>query len=125
MQRFATVPDAIAEFRAGRPVIIVDDEERENEGDLAIPAEFATTEIINLMISEAHGLVCMPTIGERLDQLGLGLIWPRTAPDAAAFTVPVDARNGITSGISASSLRPFGTLRTYLSERSFIGNAIQ
>ena len=102
MNQLATVFDGIAEFRLGRPVVIVDDEDRENEGDLAIPAAFATADVIALMASEARGLICMPTIGERLDQLHLPLISPRTAPDAAAFTIPVDARDGLASGISAA-----------------------
>lgn len=102
MTQLASVRDAIAEFRLGRPVVIVDDEDRENEGDLAIPAQFATASVINLMASEAHGLICMPIVGRRLDQLQLPLIAPRTAKDAAAFTIPVDARDGITSGISAA-----------------------
>ena len=116
MSLFANIHDAIAEFRSGRPVILVDDEDRENEGDLSIPAEFATPEIINFMASEAHGLICMPTTGERLDQLGLPLIYPRTAKDAAAFTIPVDARDGVSTGISAEDRAR--TVATILDPRS-------
>lgn len=102
MKDFASTEDAIAEFRAGRMVVIVDDTGREDEGDLAVAAEFATAEAINFLATHARGLVCLPIVGERLDRLDLPLIQPRTYPGAAAFTVPVDAREGVTTGISAA-----------------------
>jgi len=83
-------------------VLIVDDEDRENEGDLAVAAQFATPEAINFMAQHGRGLVCMPMLGERLDQLQIPLMVARDgASQATAFTVSVDARTGITTGISA------------------------
>ncbi|MBI4493916.1 MAG: 3,4-dihydroxy-2-butanone-4-phosphate synthase [Chloroflexi bacterium] len=103
MRAFITVAEAIEEFRAGRPVIIVDDEDRENEGDLAVAAEFATPEIVNFMATQGRGLVCMPMLGQRLDELQIPLMVLRNAPkQASAFTVSVDARHRTTTGISAA-----------------------
>lgn len=102
MELLVTVESAIAEVRAGRMVVIVDDADREDEGDLALAAQFVTTEAINFLASEARGLICMPIVGERLDALAIPLLSPRTSRDAAAFTMPVDARDGVASGISAA-----------------------
>ena len=99
----ASIPEAIEEIRAGRMVVIVDDEDRENEGDLACAAEKVTPEIINFMASHAKGLVCMPLVGKRLDELGLRLMVgdeANSSPNHTAFTVSVDARAAKT-GISA------------------------
>ncbi|MBA2446519.1 MAG: bifunctional 3,4-dihydroxy-2-butanone-4-phosphate synthase/GTP cyclohydrolase II [Chloroflexi bacterium] len=99
---FASIPDAISDYRAGRMVLIVDDEDRENEGDLAIAAEHATPEVINFMAAHGRGLICMPMLGKRLDELQIPLMVVRNVPSqATAFTVSVDAREGITTGISA------------------------
>jgi 3,4-dihydroxy 2-butanone 4-phosphate synthase / GTP cyclohydrolase II len=99
---FDSIPDAIADYRAGRMVLIVDDEDRENEGDLAIAAEHATPEVINFMAAHGRGLICMPMLGKRLDELQIPLMVVRNVPtQATAFTVSVDAREGITTGISA------------------------
>ena len=100
---FATIPEAIAEFKAGRFVLIVDDEDRENEGDLVIAAEFCTPAQVNLMAREGRGLICMPMLGRRLDELKIPMMVTRP-PQAlsTAFTVSVDARDGITTGISAA-----------------------
>ncbi|MFN8632255.1 MAG: bifunctional 3,4-dihydroxy-2-butanone-4-phosphate synthase/GTP cyclohydrolase II [Chloroflexota bacterium] len=99
---FCTIPEAIEDFRMGRTVLIVDDEDRENEGDLAVAAQFATPEAINFMAAHGRGLICMPMLGERLDQLQIPLMVTRSGPTmSTAFTVSVDARNGITTGISA------------------------
>jgi 3,4-dihydroxy 2-butanone 4-phosphate synthase/GTP cyclohydrolase II len=99
---FASIPDAISDYRAGRMVLIVDDEDRENEGDLAIAAEHATPEVINFMAAHGRGLICMPMLGKRLDELQIPLMVVRNVPtQATAFTVSVDAREGITTGISA------------------------
>lgn len=98
----ATIPEAIAEFKAGRFVIIVDDEDRENEGDLAIAAESCTADAINFMARHGCGLICMPIVGQRLDELQIPLMVSRNAPSkVTAFTVSVDARDGVTTGISA------------------------
>jgi 3,4-dihydroxy 2-butanone 4-phosphate synthase/GTP cyclohydrolase II len=83
-------------------VLIVDDEDRENEGDLAVAAQFATPEAINFMAAHGRGLICMPMLGERLDELQIPLMVARNGPSqSTAFTVSVDARAGVTTGISA------------------------
>jgi 3,4-dihydroxy 2-butanone 4-phosphate synthase / GTP cyclohydrolase II len=101
----ATVEEAIEEFRAGRFVIITDDESRENEGDLVIAAEFATAESINFMAKYGRGLICMPMTGERLDELGIPMqVSPQDNASlfGTAFTVSVEARSNVTTGISAA-----------------------
>ncbi len=100
----AKIEDAISDFRAGKFVIIVDAEDRENEGDLAIAAEFATPEAINFMAREGRGLICLPMTGERLDALRIPMMVTsieNTARFGTAFTVSVEARHGVTTGISA------------------------
>ena len=97
-----TVEEAVEDIRQGKFVIIVDDEDRENEGDLAVAAEFATPEAISFMANHGRGLICMPVIGERLDSLGIDLmVGGNTARLGTAFTVSVDAVVGTTTGISA------------------------
>ena len=99
---FASVPEAIEEFKAGRFVLIVDDEDRENEGDLVIAAEFCTAAQVNFMAREGCGLICMPMLGRRLDDLKIPMMVVRPPQTlSTAFTVSVDARDGITTGISA------------------------
>jgi len=99
---FCTIADAIEDFRMGRMVLIVDDEDRENEGDLAVAAQFATPEVINFMAAHGRGLICMPMLGERLDELQIPLMVARNGPtQSTAFTVSVDARRGVSTGISA------------------------
>ncbi|MDP9383356.1 MAG: bifunctional 3,4-dihydroxy-2-butanone-4-phosphate synthase/GTP cyclohydrolase II [Chloroflexota bacterium] len=100
----ATVEQVLEDLRAGKFVIVVDDEHRENEGDLVIAAQFATPEAINFMAREARGLICVPLTGERLDRLELPLMVPpehNTSGFGTAFTVSVEARHGVTTGISA------------------------
>ncbi|MGQ9550132.1 MAG: 3,4-dihydroxy-2-butanone-4-phosphate synthase [Roseiflexus sp.] len=100
----AGIETALADFRTGRFVIIVDDEHRENEGDLAIAAEYATPQAINFMAREGRGLICVAMTGERLDALQIPLMVPpetNTATFRTAFAVPVEARHGVTTGISA------------------------
>ena len=98
-----TVDAAIAAFRAGQPLIIVDDEDRENEGDICIPAQFCTTEMVNLMASEARGLICVPLDAAWCDRLDLHpMAAHNSAPLGTAFTVSVEARDGVTTGISAA-----------------------
>jgi 3,4-dihydroxy 2-butanone 4-phosphate synthase / GTP cyclohydrolase II len=99
---FDTVEDAIAAIASGRPVIVVDDEDRENEGDLILAASKATPEGINLMIRYGSGIVCVPMTGHQLDRLGLGPMVARNREvQRTAFTVSVDAAAGITTGVSA------------------------
>lgn len=100
----AGIEDALADFRAGKFVIIVDAEDRENEGDLAIAAEFATPQAVNFMAREGRGLICLPMTGERLDELRIPMMVPPTENTTrlgTAFTVTVDARHGTTTGVSA------------------------
>jgi 3,4-dihydroxy-2-butanone 4-phosphate synthase/GTP cyclohydrolase II len=100
---FASIEKAIREIDAGRIVVVVDDEDRENEGDLIIAAEKVTPEAINFMATHGRGLVCLAMTGERLDQLRLGPMVPdNDALGGTAFTVSIDARGeGMTTGISA------------------------
>jgi len=100
---FASVEDAIGEIRNGRMVVVVDDPDRENEGDLVVGAQFATPETINFMATHARGLVCLCLTGERCEQLGLPPMTQRNeARLGTAFTVSVEAREGVTTGISAA-----------------------
>jgi 3,4-dihydroxy 2-butanone 4-phosphate synthase / GTP cyclohydrolase II len=100
---FVTVEEALEEFRLGRMVVLVDDEDRENEGDLVMAAEKATPEAINFMARHGRGLICLPLTEERCDQLGLPPMSARnTAALGTAFTESIDARRGITTGISAA-----------------------
>ncbi len=100
--RLATIPQALADVKAGRFVIIVDDEGRENEGDLVIAAEKVTPEVINFMATHARGLICTPMTGERLDALRIPMaVNENTSAHGTAFTVPVDAKRDTTTGISA------------------------
>jgi 3,4-dihydroxy 2-butanone 4-phosphate synthase/GTP cyclohydrolase II len=99
---FTDVPDALEEIRAGRMIVVVDDEDRENEGDLTLAAEKVTPEAINFMAKYGRGLVCLAMTEERLDHLRIG---PMTAENTSqygtAFCEAIDARTGVTTGISA------------------------
>ena len=98
----ASVEEAIEDIRRGRFVIIVDDEDRENEGDLAMAAEYVTPEAVSFMATHGRGLICMPMTGERLDELNLPLmVAENTARLETAFTVSVDYKRETTTGISA------------------------
>jgi 3,4-dihydroxy 2-butanone 4-phosphate synthase / GTP cyclohydrolase II len=102
---FADITEAVEEFRAGHMVIIVDDEDRENEGDLACAAEKVTPEIINFMARFGRGLICLPLTEERLDELQIPLQvseTENTASRGTAFCVSIEARRGVTTGISAA-----------------------
>jgi len=100
---FSTIPEAVKDIKAGKFVIIVDDEGRENEGDLALSAEKVTSEAINFMLLNARGLICLPVIGKRLDELGIPLmVRENTSKFSTAFTVSVEAKNKVSTGISAA-----------------------
>ena len=100
---FSPIEDAIAAFQAGRMVIIVDDEDRENEGDLAIAAEKVTAEAIAFMASQGRGLICLALTEERCDELGLPpMVADNTSSYGTAFTVSIEARGKTTTGISAA-----------------------
>src|SRR5450830_1920988 len=100
---FESVQGAIEEFRSGKFVVIVDDEDRENEGDLAIAAECVTPEAINFMAREGRGLICLSLTSERCDDLDLPpMVEENTSPFGTAFTVSIEARGRVTTGISAA-----------------------
>jgi 3,4-dihydroxy 2-butanone 4-phosphate synthase / GTP cyclohydrolase II len=102
-QVFAPIPEAIEEIRRGRMVIVVDDADRENEGDLIMAAERVTPEAIAFIVRHTSGVICMPVMGERLDELEVPLmVASNTDSRRTAFTVSVDARSGVTTGISAA-----------------------
>ncbi|MBD3179380.1 MAG: bifunctional 3,4-dihydroxy-2-butanone-4-phosphate synthase/GTP cyclohydrolase II [Candidatus Latescibacteria bacterium] len=102
MNVFCTVEQALEEISNGRMVIVVDDENRENEGDMIMGAEKATAEDINFLATHARGLICVSLLEERIDELGLDMMVRRnTARLGTPFTVSVDAKQGTTTGISA------------------------
>ena len=102
-EALSSIEEAIEEFRNGRMVVLVDDEERENEGDLVIPAQLATPETINFMAKHGRGLICLALTPERCHELGLELMPKRNeSRHDTAFTVSIEAREGVTTGISAS-----------------------
>src|SRR5208282_4532511 len=99
---FVSIPEAIGEIRAGRMLVVVDDEDRENEGDLTIAAEKVTTEVINFMATHGRGLICLTLTPERCDTLRLPLMSPHnTSNFGTAFCESIDARVGVSTGISA------------------------
>src|SRR5579884_522207 len=100
---FSSIPDAIRDIRRGRLVIVVDDPDRENEGDLICAASKTTPDLINFMARYGRGLICLPVVGERLDQLNIGaMVQHNREVRDAAFTVSVDAVKGTTTGVSAA-----------------------
>src|ERR1700683_233075 len=100
---FATIEEAIEDIRQGRMVVVVDDENRENEGDLTIAAQFVTPEAINFMAKEGRGLICLALTPERCDELGLDLMAAKNeSAFRTAFTVSIEARSGVSTGISAA-----------------------
>jgi 3,4-dihydroxy 2-butanone 4-phosphate synthase/GTP cyclohydrolase II len=102
-QLFAPIEEAIADIRKGRMVIVVDDEDRENEGDLTIAAEKVTPDLINFMARYGRGLICLPMMGERLDELRIPLmVSENTSSYGTAFCVSIEAKKGVSTGISAA-----------------------
>jgi GTP cyclohydrolase II/3,4-dihydroxy-2-butanone 4-phosphate synthase len=100
--QFDSIDSALADLKAGRPLVVVDDENRENEGDVICAAQFATPDNINFMAVNARGLICLALSGERLDRLELPLMVSKnTDNNQTAFTVSIDAVNGVSTGISA------------------------
>ena len=98
---FNSIEEAIEDIKKGKPIIVVDDEDRENEGDLVIPAQVITEETVNFMIKEARGLMCVPITKERADELELNLMTANnTDSHGTAFTISVDSLEGTTTGIS-------------------------
>src|SRR5260370_8886728 len=100
---FCSVEDALRDIREGKMVIVVDDEDRENEGDLVMAADRVTPEAINFMETHARGWVCVPMLPDRLEQLDLPpMVQRNTTRHGTAFTITVDARHGTTTGISVA-----------------------
>src|SRR4051812_4898128 len=97
------VERAVADIRDGRPVVVVDDETRENEGDIIFAASKATPELLAFMIRYTSGVICVPMLGRDLDRLGLPLMVTQNRERLrTAYTISVDARDGVTTGISAA-----------------------
>src|SRR3954447_14178147 len=100
---FSPMEEAIEDIRRGRMVVVCDDENRENEGDLTMAAQFATPEAITFMATHGRGLICLALTDERCNELGLSLMAAKNeAPFQTAFTVSVEAGEGVTTGISAA-----------------------
>jgi 3,4-dihydroxy 2-butanone 4-phosphate synthase/GTP cyclohydrolase II len=100
---FATIEEALDDIRRGKMVVVCDGEDRENEGDIVLAAQFATPEAINFMAKEARGLICLAMTPERCEELGLNLMAAKNeAPLQTAFTVSIEAAEGVTTGISAA-----------------------
>ncbi len=99
----SSIAEAFEDIKAGKFIIIVDDEDRENEGDLVVAAEKVTAEAINFMAKHARGLICLPIIGKRLDELRIPLmVGDNTSRFSTAFTVSVEAKHRVSTGISAA-----------------------
>ncbi|MDQ4040452.1 MAG: bifunctional 3,4-dihydroxy-2-butanone-4-phosphate synthase/GTP cyclohydrolase II [Actinomycetota bacterium] len=99
---FSTIEEALEDVRAGKMVVVCDGEDRENEGDLVMAAQFATPEAVNFMAKEARGIICLALTPERCDELGLDLMSAKNeSPFETAFTVSIEAREGVTTGTSA------------------------
>jgi len=119
----STIPEAIQDIKDGKFVIIVDNEDRENEGDLAIAAEKVTPEAINFMAKHGRGLICMPITGQRLDELGIPMmVGQNTSRFTTAFTVSVEAKHRVSTGISAADRAQ--TVRTIIDPASKPGDLV-
>ncbi len=115
--KFSTIKEALANIKKGKMVIVVDDPGRENEGDLVCAAEKVTPEIINFMAKYGRGLICLPVIGSRLDELKIGpMVANPNEVREAAFTVSIDAKHGTTTGISAHDRAK--TIKTLISPKT-------
>jgi len=120
----ASIPEAIEDIRAGKFIILVDDESRENEGDLAMAAQVVTPETINFMAKHGRGLICLPIIGQRLDELRIPLmVTNNTSRYSTAFTVSIEARDKVTTGISAFDRAQ--TIKTVLDPNTKAGDLAQ
>src|SRR5258705_4489640 len=99
--KFSTIEDALEDIAAGRMVVVVDDEDRENEGDLVMAAQFVTPDAINFMTRQAGGWICLALTPDRCDELGLELMSAKNeTPHQTPFTVTIEAREGVTTGIT-------------------------
>jgi 3,4-dihydroxy 2-butanone 4-phosphate synthase / GTP cyclohydrolase II len=121
---FATVEEAIEDIRAGRMVVVVDSPDRENEGDLCMAADHVTADAVNFMATHARGLICLALEERRCDELGLHQMTPRNeTPLGTAFTVSVEARTGVSTGISAADRAH--TIHVAIDPRSRPGDLVQ
>jgi len=119
----ATIEEAIADIRAGKMVVVMDDEDRENEGDLTMAAQMATSEAINFMTKHGRGLICVPLVGRRLDELHIPMmVSENTSPLGTAFTVSLEAKGRTTTGISAHDRA--ATIKALLDPNSLPGDFV-
>ncbi|MEZ5896030.1 MAG: 3,4-dihydroxy-2-butanone-4-phosphate synthase [Parvularculaceae bacterium] len=121
----ASIPEAIAAFKTGQTVIIVDDEDRENEGDLVIAADFVTPEAVNFFAKEGRGLICCAMTGDLIDKFALPMMVPQEENRSGfgtAFTVSVEAADGVTTGISAHDRAH--TIRTLIDPKATRGDIV-
>jgi 3,4-dihydroxy 2-butanone 4-phosphate synthase/GTP cyclohydrolase II len=123
-QMLASISEAIEDIRAGKFIILVDDESRENEGDLAIAAERVTPEAINFMTKYGRGLICLPISGQRLDELGIPImVTNNTSRHSTAFTISIEAKDKVTTGVSAFDRAQ--TIQTVLDPDTRAGDLVQ
>src|SRR6266404_2243187 len=114
---FASIPEAVRDIKRGKLVIVVDDPDRENEGDLICAASKATPELINFMAKYGRGLICLPVVGNQLDKLRIApMVENNEEVRDAAFTVSVDAKHGVSTGVSAADRAR--TIRTLISPKT-------
>jgi len=126
MVEFSNIREVLEDLKRGKMIVLVDDEDRENEGDLVAAAEIVTTETINFMAKYGRGLICLPLPEEKCDSLGLHpQAVENTAKLQTAFTVSIDARDGITTGISPADRprRPCTDHKSYRRRRDKTGPA--
>lgn len=122
--KFNTIPEVIDDLKKGKIVIVIDDEDRENEGDLVIAAEFTDREAVNFMIKHGRGLVCVPMEGRRLDELGLHPMFENNQdPFKTAWTISIDAKTGIKTGISAHDRSV--TIKTLIGRKTKPGDLVR
>jgi len=115
--KFNTIEEAIEDIRKGKMVILVDDEDRENEGDLTMAAEAITPEAINFMAKNGRGLICLSLTAERVEHLQLPMMTTdNTSAFGTAFTISIEAKKGVTTGISAADRAR--TIKTAISSKS-------
>lgn len=129
MTSLDTIESALADISAGKPVVVVDDEDRENEGDLIFPAQVATAELLAFMVRHSSGYICVPLTGDDCERLELPPAFhTNTDPRSTAYTVTVDARAGVTTGISAAdrahTIRLLGSADTHPSDLSRPGHVV-
>src|SRR5437879_276436 len=121
---FSSIEEALEDVRAGKMVVVCDAEDRENEGDLTLAAQFATPEAVNFMAREARGLICLALTPDRCDELGLDLMAAKNeSAFETAFTVSIEAREGVTTGISAHDRAH--TIQVAIDPRSQPGDLVQ